>query len=107
MSSKARMVYMVSSRTARNPERSSVSEKQKNVERKPRRRNEVRDGVSKSSFICQWIPSMLLPALKAVLMLCKTIVWCSASNTGEVKQSPTWFTKIPGTRLVVPGVRAK
>lgn len=38
----SRMVYVVSSRTARNPERSSVSEKQKNVERKPRR-SEVRD----------------------------------------------------------------
>lgn len=78
---------------ARNAERSSVSNNQKNVERKPRRRSKVRDpgtkdGVSKSLFIWQWVLSMpLLPALKVVLMLCKTVVWRFASNTEEVSEA--------------------
>lgn len=93
LSSKARMVYMASSRMARNAERSSVSNNQKNVERKPRRRSKVRDpgtkdGVSKSLFIWQRFLSMpLLPALKAVLMLCKTVEWRFASNTEEVSEA--------------------
>lgn len=47
---------------------------------------------------------MLLPALKAVLTLCKAVVWCSASNMGGSKaqcgsqkfQEPEWLCRVLG-----------